>query len=347
MRNTATLVKLSIFTLVMTLVFAGLVVVFSQMRFAREDGYKAIFTSSSGMLPGAKVRIAGVPVGSVTSVKVGKDNLAHVEFDVDRRYALLTSTRATIKYENLVGDRYMELLEGPGSADTLREGGTIGKDKTSPALDLDMLLGGFKPLLRGLDPGQVNDLTSALLQIFQGQGGTLVSLLNSGGSFGKTLAERDELIGNVINNLNTVLGTIDQRGEQFRTTLDELQRLVTGLAENKDPLGDALPRIAGATGELNSLLAQARPDLAGTIGNLGRLATNLDNGSETVDWVLQNLPDTYKKLIRIGSYGAFLQMYICGTWLLVDGPDGKPIEMSLPGGQTANGEPTGRCASNG
>lgn len=342
MKSTTTTVKLAIFTLVMTLVFAGLVVVFSQMRFAREDGYKAVFTSSSGMLPGSKVRIAGVPVGSVTSVKVGKDHLAHVEFDVDHRYQLLTSTRATIKYENLVGDRYMELLEGPGSVEALRKGATIGQDKTSPALDLDMLLGGFKPLLRGLDPGQVNDLTSALLQIFQGQGGTLVSLLNSSGSFGKTLAERDALIGNVINNLNKVLQTIDQRGDQFRTTLDELQRLVTGLAENKDPIGDALPRIAGATGDLTDLLAQARPDLAGTIGNLGRLSTNLDNGSDTLEWVLQRLPDTYKKLIRIGSYGSFLQMYICGTWLLVDGPDGKPIEMTLPGGQT-----TGRCASDG
>ncbi|MGW0248174.1 MCE family protein [Nocardia goodfellowii] len=342
MKNTATTVKLTIFTLVMTLIFAGLVVVFSQMRFSREYAYHAVFTSSSGMLPGAKVRIAGVPVGSVTEVKVGKDNLAHVEFDVDRRYRLLTSTRATIKYENLVGDRYLELLEGPGDAETLREGGTIGKEKTAPALDLDMLLGGFKPLLRGLDPGQVNDLTNALLHIFQGQGGTLVSLLNSGGSFAKTLSERDQLIGNVINNLNTVLATIDQRGDQFATTLDELQRLITGLAENKDPIGDAIPRIAGATGDLTDLLAQARPDLAGTINGLGRLSTNLDNGQDTLQWVLERLPETYKKLIRIGAYGSFLQLYICGTWLLVDGPDGKPIEMSLPGGQD-----TGRCSSDG
>ncbi|MBP0645070.1 mammalian cell entry protein, partial [Mycobacterium tuberculosis] len=83
--------------------------------------------------------------------------------------------------------------------------------------DLDMLLGGFKPLLRGLDPGQVNDLTEALLQVFQGQGGTLVSLLDSGGSFAKTLGERDALIGSVIDNLNTVLATIDERGKQFDT----------------------------------------------------------------------------------------------------------------------------------
>ncbi|KAA8886800.1 MCE family protein [Nocardia colli] len=338
MKNTATTVKLLIFTLVMALVFAGLVIVFSQMRFAREYGYHAVFTSSSGMLPGSKVRIAGVPVGSVSSVKVGKDHLAHVEFAVDRKYRLLTSTRATIRYENLVGDRYLELLEGPGTTEALRDGGTIGKDKTAPALDLDMLLGGFRPLLRGLDPAQVNDLTGALLQIFQGQGGTLVSLLNSGGSFAKTLADRDELIGNVINNLNTVLQTIDQRGDQFATTLDELQRLVSGLAADRDPIGDALPRIAGATRDLTGLLQQARPDLRSTIEQTGRLSTNLDNGSDTIQWVLDKLPDTYKKLIRIGAYGSFLQLYVCGTNLVVDGPNGQPMQVNLPGKQT-----TGRC----
>lgn len=339
MRNTATTVKLAIFTLVMTLIFAGLAVVFSQMRFAREHGYHAVFTSSSGILPGAKVRIAGVPVGSVTSVEVGKDYLAHVEFDVDRKYRLLTSTRAQIKYENLVGDRYLELLDGPGSADVLKAGGTIPKERTAPALDLDMLLGGFKPLLRGLDPGQVNDLTEALLQVFQGQGGTLVSLLDSGGSFAKILGERDALIGSVIDNLNTVLATIDERGEQFDTTLTELQRLVSGLAQDRDPIGAAIPRIAGATGDLTDLLAQARPDLRNTVEQTGRLATNLNAGEDTMQWVIERLPETYRKLIRIGSYGSFLALYVCATNFIIDGPDGKPLLVNMPGGQD-----TGRCA---
>lgn len=341
MRNTGTTIKLAIFTVVMTLVFAGLAIVLSQARFSAETGYRAVFTSSSGMLPGAKVRIAGVPVGSVTSVKVGDDNLAHVKFDVDRKYALLASTRLAIRYENLVGDRYLELLEGPGSSQRLAGGATISTEQTSPALDLDLLLGGFKPLLRGLDPDQVNDLTGALLQIFQGQGGTLVSLLNSGGNFAKTLSDRDALIGSVIDNLNTVLATIDDRGDQFATTIDELQRLVSDLSAERDPIGAALPRIAGATKEINDLLVQARPDLRNTIEQTGRLATNLDEGSDHLDWVLGKLPDTYKKLIRIGAYGSFLQLYICGTNLLVSGPDGQPMEVGLPGSQA-----TGRCTPN-
>ncbi|QIS17434.1 MCE family protein [Nocardia terpenica] len=335
----ASTVKLLIFTLVMVLVLAGLGIVFSQMRFARESGYHAIFTNSSGMLPGSKVRIAGVPVGSVQRVSVGKDHLAHVDFDVDRKYRILVSTRATIRYENLVGDRYLELLEGPGSAQGLPAGGTIGVDRTKPALDLDLLLGGFKPLLRGLDPTQVNSLTNALLQVFQGQGGALVALLNSSGSFTKTLADRDALIGSVIENLKTVLGTIDDRNKEFATTLDELQRLVSGLAADRDPIGAALPRLAGATGDLTDLLQQARPDLKQTFAQLGRLSQNLDDRSADVQWVLERLPDTYRKLVRVGSYGSFLNMYICGTNFLVQGPNGEPMHVNMPGMQT-----TGRCA---
>ncbi|BCK52774.1 MCE family protein [Nocardia wallacei] len=336
----ASTVKLSIFTLVMVLVLAMLGVIFSQMRFSRETGYHAVFTSSSGMLPGSKVRIAGVPVGSVSRVYVGKDHLAHVDFDVDNKYRLYTSTQAAVRYENLVGDRYLELMEGPGTAEALSKNATLGTDRTKPALDLDLLLGGFKPLLRGLDPAQVNDLTEALLQVFQGQGGALVALLNSSGSFSKTLADRDALIGSVIENLKTVLATIDDRGKEFDTTLTELQRLVSGLAADKDPIGAALPRLAGATGDLTDLLRQARPDLQQTFGQLGQLSQNLDDKSGDLQAIFDQLPETYKKLVRVGSYGSFLNMYVCGVTMLADGPDGKPMEVHLPGNQT-----TGRCAS--
>ena len=339
MKNTATTVKFTIFAVVMALVFAGLVIVFSQVRFADSNEYRATFTSSSGIREGAKVRIAGVPVGSVQSVSVGRDNLAHIDFDVESKYQLLTSTKATIRYENLTGDRYLELLEGTGDMTPLEDGGSIPVEQTAPALDLDELLGGFKPLLRGLDPDQINDLTEALLQVFQGQGDTLVALLNSTGSFTKTLADRDELIGSVIDNLNTVLKTIDERGEQFSTTIDQLQQLISGLANNRDPIAAAIPELAGATTRLEELLSATRPDIQGTITEVGRLATNLDAGAPQIEDVLSKLPTTFQRLIRLGAYGSFFQFYVCNTQMKFTGPDNRDIVLQLPGKQS-----TGRCA---
>ncbi|MDI9903262.1 MULTISPECIES: MCE family protein [unclassified Rhodococcus (in: high G+C Gram-positive bacteria)] len=333
-----TTVKLLIFTVVMAVIFAGLAIVFSQVRFSSSNGFHATFSDVSGLKSGDKVRIAGVPVGSVTGVSIGDSNQAEVEFDVDTQYSLMKSTKATVRYENLVGDRYMELLEGAGSTETLPSGGSIPVDQTSPALDLDLLLGGFKPLLRSLDPQQVNDLSGALLQVLQGQGGTLVSLLGNTSSFTNTLADRDQLIGDVITNLNDVLGTINDKGDQFSTTIDQLQQLVSGLAKDSGPIGNSITEIAGATGDLASLLQATRPDIQTLIGETNRTMTQLDLGKDDINTALGRLPSDYRKLIRVGTYGAFFQFYLCANTFKFSGPDGTTI--ILP---TAV-QDTGRCA---
>lgn len=336
MRDTT--IKFLIFTVTMVLVFAGLAVVFSQVRFTGSDGYRATFTDVSGLKSGDKVRIAGVPVGSVAGVDIGDDNHAEVEFDVDSKHTLLASTRATVRYENLVGDRYLELLEGPGNTAVLEPGGSIPLAQTEPALDLDLLLGGFKPLLQGLDAKQVNDLSGALLQVFQGQGDTLVSLLGNTNSFTTSLADRDQLIGDVIDNLNTVLGTIDDHDQQFTNTIDELQTLISGLSADRDPIGNAIPQIAAGTADLASLLQNSRPDLQSVIAETNRTMTQLDLGEEDINRTLERLPSDYRKLIRVGAYGNFFQFFLCANTFKFSGPDGTTIRYT-----SANHE-TGRCA---
>src|ERR1700739_2658035 len=106
--------KVSAFAVAMLVVAAGLVVVFGDFRFGPESTYHATFTNVSRLKAGQKVRIAGVPVGSVDGVKLNQDNTIDVKFGVDQRYTLYSSTRALIRYENLVGDRYLEIASGPG-----------------------------------------------------------------------------------------------------------------------------------------------------------------------------------------------------------------------------------------
>ena len=132
-------------------------------------------------------------------------------FGVDTRYTLYTSTRALIRYENLVGDRFMEITSGPGELRRLPPGGTIDSQHTQPALDLDALLGGLRPVLKGLDANKVNTISSAVIQLLQGQGGALANVLSDTSAFSSALGQRDQLIGDVITNLNTVLGTVDAK----------------------------------------------------------------------------------------------------------------------------------------
>ena len=222
MKRDRTLLNVGIFTVAMLLVAAMLVVVFGEFRFASETKYHATFTDASRLKAGQDVRIAGVPVGSVGAIKLNPDNTVDVAFDVDKRYQLYTSTRAAVRYENLVGDRYLEITAGPGELRKIPPGSTIPRENTSPALDLDALLGGLKPVLKGLDGAKINEVSSAVMELLQGQGGALSTLLSTTGAFTQNLAARDQLIGDVITNLNTVLGTVDEKGTQFDASVDQL-----------------------------------------------------------------------------------------------------------------------------
>ena len=267
MKQHGTLIKVGIFTAAMLLVAAMLVVVFGEFRFASENSYHATFRDASRLKPGQDVRIAGVPVGNVKGVKLTPDNTVDVTFDVNKRYQLYTSTKAVVRYENLVGDRYLEITSWPGDLKKLPPGGTIPEQNTQPALDLDALLGGLRPVLKGLDGAKINEVSNAVVELLQGQGGALSNLLATTGTFTQNLAARDQLIGDVINNLNTVLATVDEKGAQFDASVDQLQKLITGLAEGRDPIAGAIGPLASAENDLTDMLQQSRRPLQGVIEN--------------------------------------------------------------------------------
>ncbi|WP_216892961.1 MCE family protein [Nocardia alni] len=338
MSHTATTIKTGLFAAAMLLIIAALVVVFGQFRFDAHNRYYAVFTDVSGLKKGDFIRVAGVEVGRVTDVGVEAGYRGHITLDVDKDYQITSATRALVRYQNLVGDRYLELQQGPGDLMPEPSGYTIALDHTSPALDLDLLIGSFQPLFRGLDPVQINNLSGELIAVLQGQGGTVQSLLIHAASLTSTLADRDQLIGRVVANLDAVIGSVDQHDEQLSSALDKAQQIATGLAQDSDDWGRALDHIDASTAALASLLTQDRPALTGTIGQLDRTATQLDAGSGTLDSVLGRLPDTYAALTRLGAYGNFFNYYLCGLRIELDGPGGKAFTTPLIG------QTTGRCA---
>jgi phospholipid/cholesterol/gamma-HCH transport system substrate-binding protein len=334
-------IKVSIFTVAMLLVAAGLVVVFGDFRFGPESTYHATFTDVSRLKAGQKVRIAGVPVGSVSSVQLNPDNTIDVKFGIDKQYTLYSSTRAVIRYENLVGDRFLEITSGPGELRKLPPGGTINSQHTQPALDLDALLGGLRPVLKGLDADKVNTVSSAVIQLLQGQGGALSNVLADTSAFSSALGQRDQLIGDVITNLNTVLGTIDQKSAQFSASVDQLQQLITGLAQNKDTIAGAIPPLASTTTDLTELLKNSRRPLQGILENTRPLATELDDRKAEVNNDVEQLGEDYLRLSALGAYGSFFNIYFCSVTIKINGPAGSDISIPM-GGQVDPSK--GRCA---
>jgi phospholipid/cholesterol/gamma-HCH transport system substrate-binding protein len=329
-RVAAPLVKLIIFATV-TLVVTGLLAqTLGSLSFGGGTTYRARFTDVTGVLPGDDVRIAGVRVGQVTEVRLVDNTIAELSLSVDDSIPIPAAVHATIRYRNLVGQRYVALTEGAGDGSTgavsLPAGGVIPLAQTTPALDLTVLFNGFRPLFTALDPKDVNTLSYEIIQVLQGEGGTVTDLLQHTASLASTLADRDQVIARVITNLDVVLSTLDRNQVALSTTITQLSQFVSGLAADRTAIGSALSNISSLTSATASLLSDVRPDLKTDINGLSDLAGTLSANGAVIDRTLANVPARYDALTRTASDGSWFNFFMCGF-------DGR---VALPGGKSVN-----------
>lgn len=343
MKITGTAIKLGIFSLVLLLFSVMIIIVFGQIRFDRTYGYSAEFSNISGLRAGQFVRASGVEIGKVRSVSlIDGGKRVRVEFDVDRSVPLYQSTTAQIRYLDLIGNRYLELKrgEGEGFDRIMPPGGFIPLARTSPALDLDALIGGFKPVFRALDPDKVNTIASALITVFQGQGGTINDILDQTAQLTTQIGERDQAIGEVVKNLNTVLDTTVRHRKDFDQTINNLEVLITGLKDHKDQLASGIAHISNGAGTVADLLAEDRALLHKTINYLDAVQQPLVDQRAQLDDFLHRVPTALNLIGRgIGSYGDFVNFYSCDISLKINGLQaGGPVRTVRLFNQ-----PTGRC----
>lgn len=337
MKTSTAGLKLIIFmvvTTVLTLFLAGTI---GNLSFGGKQSYRAVFGDVTGLLPGNDVRISGVKVGQVDGMKIVRgdqrtNKLAEVSFTLNDGQQIARSAHLQLRYRNLVGERYLAVVEGPGSAELLKPGGLIPKAQTQDALDLTILFNGFRPLFQALDAPSINQVAFELIQTLQGEGGTVESLLAKTASLTNTLADKDAVIGRVITNLTTVLGTLDDRSSQLSDLVVKLKNLSAGFAQDRKAIGGSLVGIDALASATASLLGEVRSPLRSDIAQVKDLATTLNANKSTLDGVLSRLPDKLNRIIGTATYGSWFNFYLCG----VDGTVTLPGGIRQPIPQTVN-----------
>ena len=304
--------KLVTFMVVTTLATGLLVVLIGNFTFGPSNEYKAEFVDATGVVKGDDIRVAGVKVGTVKGVEIKDRSRALVTFSVDKEAEVTTATHAQIRYRNLVGQRYISLSQqGSDEGSRLPAGTTIPVSRTAPALDLTVLFNGFKPLFKALSPQDVNKLSYEIIQVFQGEGGTLEGLLGHTASVTQTLASRDQVIGELIDNLNETLVTIGDRDKQFSALVVNLKNLVSGLAKDKDALLGSLDSISNLSVETADLVRGIRPPLVNDVKQLKNVTRNIVRQKPELDRTLQVLPIKLEKVGRTAIYGSWFNFYLC------------------------------------
>ena len=294
----APLVKLVVFAVVTILATAMLAFSIANISGGGGNNYSAIFSDVTLLQKGDEVRIAGVRVGDVKSIEIVNEREAKVEFSVDGRDWLPSTVTANLRFRNLVGQRYIDIEQGAGDqGGKLNPGDTIPLSQTNPAVNLTTLFNGFRPLFQMLSADDVNKLSYQIIQVFQGQSGTISELVRSTSSLTNTVADKDAVIGAVITNLNTVLDTVNQNDDQLDSLIVNTQQLVSGLSADRDVVGSAVTSLAGLTDATAGLLEPTRPSIQGSVAALNTLATTLNAREDDLTKVVQTLP---KKLDKLG-----------------------------------------------
>lgn len=339
----APLIKLIAFLLVTSMATYVLAATITNASFGSANSYYAIFHDATGLLAGDDVRIAGVRVGTIESVALARDPgspdkatapfVAKVKFSVTRDRPLTNWVQAKLRFRNLVGQRYLSIEQGsaiPGVAEQpLHANGVIPLSQTTDALDLNTLFAGFKPLFAALDPNEMNDLSMQIIQTLQGEGGTVDNLMQKTADLTSAIADKDKVIGDLIDNLSSVLDTLGQRDDKLANLIDQLQRWVSGLSADRTQIGDSISGINSLASSTSGLLQATRPQLKQDVVDLTGLAQTLNNGSGIIDGVLQRLPNKVASLTRTATYGSWFNFYLCSFGGSVTLPGNVPLAPNM------------------
>lgn len=348
--------KLILFAGVSALLTTVVVTSVLDLNLKSSTTYHAVFTNVTGLQSGDTVRIAGVEVGKVGGVhlltgpgaaRCGSSpparNCAVVTFDVASGQHLTTTTRAQVDFANLLGQRFLALLPGNQGGSRLGPGGTIPRSQTQPGLDLTAVFDGFQPLFNALTPDEVNQLAYSIIQVFQGQSGTVASLVAETAAITNNLADRQQLIDQVLQNLAGLLNAVNGQGTQLGQLIGNFDSLVKGLAGERSQLGNTISGLGNLNTELAGVLQQSQPTLNQSISQLASATGTLENNQAGIDGVINGLPPVLNALTKVVSSGNYAQVYICNLTVNIRGTINislvpgvpapqNPVNLQLPSG---------------
>ncbi|MFJ4657338.1 MlaD family protein [Nocardia sp. NPDC088792] len=277
-------IKLTVFLLVVAACTTFIVTALRTPIPGHKTGYDAVFTDVSGLFTGDSVRMSGVAVGKVDSITLDGVH-ARVHFTVQSDRPVYDNTQAAVRYQNLIGQRYVELLTTGAAGVKLPAGATIPVDHTIPSFDVSKLFNGFKPMFDTLDPAQLNEFGTNLLRVIQGDGAGIGPVLADVNNLVQHAKSSESVIVLLIRNLGLVS---DEIGGKSKAVGDLVQQLA-----------DILRQFTSKTQTVLSAIDSAKATLAPLIPILEEGQSAYDTAYGPIDGLLRRLVPETNQLTQI------------------------------------------------
>src|SRR4051812_2601817 len=211
---------------------------------AQKYELRVSFPEATSLAQAADVRIAGVDVGKVGTLKLDRiTNGEAATLLIDRQFAPLPrNTRAILREKTLLGETFVELTPGDPRSGTLADHSVLPRGQVEGTTQLDEILRTFDPKTKAAFRDWVaesgkqisgtapTDLNDAL--------GNLADFAGDGADVLRTLHLQRTAVRQVVRNTGVVFAALNERKGQLRQLIENSQRTFSATAARDDALAE-------------------------------------------------------------------------------------------------------------
>ena len=262
------------------IVVALVVAVFSYEKIpflTGKSGYSAYFTEAGGIKPDSDVRVSGLSVGRVSSVKLDGTKVL-VKFTVDDDVALGNRTEASIKTETVLGTKMLEITpRGDGKLE-----GPIPIERTRAPYDLPDALGDLTSTISALDTAKLSSALTTLANTFKDTPPDLKAALEGVAQFSSTLDNRDAKLRSLLANANKVVGVLGRRSDQIANLVINANALLAELLTQRNAVDALMTNVGAATRQISAVIGDNRTQLKPALDKLNSVLASLGRPQEGI-----------------------------------------------------------------
>jgi phospholipid/cholesterol/gamma-HCH transport system substrate-binding protein len=240
----------------------------------------AYFAETIGVYPQSTVRVLGVAVGTVDSVRPDGTDVK-VTMTINSGVKIPASADAVVMEPSVVSDRYIQLTPAYTGGPQLASGAVIPLSRTEVPLEVDQVYASLTKLANALGPHGANkhDALSNLIKTgaanLNGNGAYLKQMLTEFGGLSKTLGGSAGNLFASVAYLQQFTTMLKQNNGQVKQAEQQLAEVSGFLASDRQELSSALSELAIALSQVKTFIGSNRSLLAANVNKLASITSLL------------------------------------------------------------------------
>jgi phospholipid/cholesterol/gamma-HCH transport system substrate-binding protein len=284
---------------------------------------EAEFTRAFNLFEGSRVRVLGVDVGVIETVRVSPDSdTVHVAMEIhDEDIELPEDVNAIIAFDSLLGERHVAFDPPYTGGPALESGAVIPLERTMAPSEFDEVLESWNEFLEGMPPDEVARLVTNAADVLDGRGDELGRTLEDVATAVEVLEENDDEIISLVSRLADLNETLGTRDTGIERIIVDWNTVLASLVEERDALDTALSGVGRMSEELGDLLATNRERLEEDVQTVTRVGRTAVRNLDEIDLTLLGQSELFRHAERVVSRER--------NWLpLINHADGIPAILA-------------------